>query len=303
MKHVLVVVCVLMLGSGVLLAQETPPPAGTGSAQQPVPPAGQQPATPAPPATTQQAPSASPNASTHASGTQQTKIAPGSVIPVQLTKTVDAKKAKQGQEVVAKVTQDLQGSSGQVIVPKDTTVVGHVTEAQARSKDQKESQLAISFDRMDIKGGEQMQLPMSIQAIIAPPNRNANQASANNPSPGQTPSSSPDVGTGAPGSGAGGRGGMATNTPSAPQPTENPGNTPTKQTGAASMPQITGETRGVVGISNLTLSPAQDAAQGSVVTSEKNNVKLEDGTFLLLRVSPGAAQSPATSPTPQNPQR
>ena len=30
---------------------------------------------------------------------------------------------------------------------------------------------------------------------------------------------------------------------------------------------------------------AQNAAQGSVVSSEKNNVKLESGTLLLLRVS------------------
>ncbi|HZC23015.1 MAG TPA: hypothetical protein VE866_06730, partial [Candidatus Binatia bacterium] len=59
------------------------------------------------------------------------KIAPGSVIPVQLTKTVDAKKAKTGDEVVAKVTQDMKTQTGEVLVPKDTKVTGHVTEAQA----------------------------------------------------------------------------------------------------------------------------------------------------------------------------
>lgn len=30
---------------------------------------------------------------------------------------------------------------------------------------------------------------------------------------------------------------------------------------------------------------AQNTAQGSVMTSEKNNVKIEKGTMLLLRVS------------------
>jgi hypothetical protein len=41
----------------------------------------------------------------------------------------------------------------------------------------------------------------------------------------------------------------------------------------------------VVGISNLNLAAASDATRGSVVSSEKNNVKLDDGIFLLLRVN------------------
>jgi len=58
------------------------------------------------------------------------------------------------------------------------------------------------------------------------------------------------------------------------------------QTANHSRPPITGETKGVIGISNLTLNDtASDASQGSVVTSEKNNVKLESGTMMLLRVS------------------
>jgi len=63
------------------------------------------------------------------------RIAPGSVIPVQLTKNIDAKKTKSGDEVVAQVTQDMKTNSGEVIVPKGTKVVGHVTEVQARRKE------------------------------------------------------------------------------------------------------------------------------------------------------------------------
>ena len=103
----------------------------------------------------------------------QHRIAPGSVIPVQLTKTIDAKKAKPGDEVVAKVTMDLKTNGGEVMIPKDTKVMGRVTEAQARSKEQKESQVGIAFDRAVLKDGE-MPLPMSIQAVIAPPSNNAN---------------------------------------------------------------------------------------------------------------------------------
>jgi hypothetical protein len=58
------------------------------------------------------------------------------------------------------------------------------------------------------------------------------------------------------------------------------------QPGTKARPPITAQTQGVVGISDLTLTPAaQNTTQGSVVTSEKNNVKLESGTLLLLRVN------------------
>ena len=50
-------------------------------------------------------------------------------------------------------------------------------------------------------------------------------------------------------------------------------------------PPINGQTQGVVGISNLSLSPNSNAQQGSTLTSDKNNVKLESGTMLLLRVN------------------
>ncbi|HEV2688649.1 MAG TPA: hypothetical protein VGV35_08850 [Bryobacteraceae bacterium] len=226
-------------------------------------------------------PTASPSPTTAptAASAKTSRIAPGSVIPVQLTKSVDAKKAKKGDEVVAKVMQDLQSNGGAVVVPKDTKIVGHVTEAEAHSKEQKESQLAIAFDHAVLKNGEQMEMPMSIQAIIAPPNRNpgAQQASSY-PSP---------AGGGAPASGGGARtGGMGGSAPQAQSAPQTTGTPPSEApTGAPAQPQITGNTQGVVGISNLKLSAAPDATQGSLVTSEKNNVKLEDGTFLLLRVN------------------
>ena len=89
-------------------------------------------------------------------------IAPGSVIPVLLTKSIDAKKVRVGEEVEAKVTQDLKTGDGELIIPKDTKVFGHVTEAQARNKQQKESQLGIAFDHAILKNGENVPLSMSI---------------------------------------------------------------------------------------------------------------------------------------------
>ncbi|HWY03578.1 MAG TPA: hypothetical protein VNX60_07905 [Candidatus Acidoferrum sp.] len=210
------------------------------------------------------------------------RIAPGSVIPVQLTKTIDAKKAKPGDEVVAKVTVDLKTTSGALVVPKDTKVVGHVTEAQARSKEQKESQIGIAFDHAVLRDGD-LSLPMSIQAVIAPPTsaNNASSPDQSAPAGGGSVASSP---MGAGHSGASGSAGQTQ--PSSPVPnavgTEGRNNTPQ---GASAQPEINGNTQGVVGISNLKLEPPQTTAQGSVLSSDKNNVKLESGTFMLLKVN------------------
>ena len=57
------------------------------------------------------------------------------------------------------------------------------------------------------------------------------------------------------------------------------------QTSTNTHQPITGNTQGVVGISDLKLSPAANMAQGSVLSSEKGNVKLESGTLMLLRVN------------------
>lgn len=229
----------------------------------------------APPMTTN--PQSQPSATAPANSDQpnaQWRIAPGSVIPVQLMKSVDAKKVKAGDEVDAKVTQDLKAGSGEIIVPKDTKMVGHVTAAQARSKEQKESQLVIAFDHAVMKNGSDLPLPMSIQAIIAPPGTNsgANDRETDEASGPPSPRGGMSVGN------TGRAGSPPTASPSA-----------ASDEGAKSPPskgrEITGDTQGVVGFSNLKLSAAADSKQGSVVSSEKNNVKLDGGTLMLLRVN------------------
>ena len=262
----------MALMCGVALAQSTPPATAPGTAQQ------------APRTAPQNSPQTA--SSGQAQTGHPTRIAPGSVIPVQLTKTLDAKKAKTGEEVVAKVTQDMKTQSGEVLVPKDTKVIGHVTEAQKRDKEQKESELAIAFDRAVTKDGNTMQMPMSIQAVIGQQQNQQNNNEENTPA-GREQSAGVPSGTeptGATGSRSSGMNGA----PPAPSPTpESAGGESASgtQNSAGHRPPINGETKGVIGISNLNLSPAANGTQGSVMTSDKNNVKLESGTVLLLRVN------------------
>jgi len=266
-----------MLACGATLAESTRTRTAQDAAQTQPAPSTASPETDPSPA---QSPTARP-----APAQGRLRIAPGSVIPVELTKTVDAKKAKTGDEVVAKVTADMKSESGEVLVPKDTKVTGHVTEVQARNKEQKESLLAIVFDRAETKDGNTMQLPMSIQAVIGQQQNN----NLNAP-PGNEQAAVPYPGGGMP---AGGGGGGRTGSMSSPQAS----NTTTRPAASAGAPApdttssngphpaINAQTQGVIGIANLTLSPASGGAQGSVMTSEKGNIKLESGTMLLLKVN------------------
>jgi hypothetical protein len=210
------------------------------------------------------------------------RIAPGSVIPVELTKSIDAKKVKTGDEVEAKVTEDMKAGNGEIIVPKNTKIVGKVTEAQARNKEQKESQLGIAFDRAVLKSGGDIPLPMSVQAIISPSylsggsNGNGSGSAAQSqsaPSPGGTPASNTNTRN------------AGTGNAQASVPPANDGGYGETQTATGPRQPITGETQGVLGFPDLKLSNTTEKAQGSVVISEKNNVKLETGTLMLLRVS------------------
>jgi hypothetical protein len=204
------------------------------------------------------------------------RIAPGSVIPVELKKTIDAKKVKTGDEVEAKITQDLKSSNGEVVLPKDTKVMGHITEVQARSKEQKESQVGITFNHVVMKNGTDVNLPMSIQAIIAPPSSNNNDNAG-------APQASVPSGSGA--TPSGGRAGMGGGAPAQGAATTSIPDVPASQSSGAARPAITGSTQGVVGISDVQLAKAANTTDGSVVSSDKNNVKVVSGTLMLLKVN------------------
>jgi hypothetical protein len=270
----------LTLLSGISIAQDATP-----ATTSPATPQAQQ-----NPASTQSAPTSSPQTvSTPASA--NSKIAPGSILPVQLTKSIDVKKIKTGDQIEAKVTQDMKAGNGEVIVPKDTKIVGRVTEAQARTKEQKESQIAIAFDRAVMKTGGDVNLPMAIQAIISPSYLSANN-SLGGENTGQSQSASSGSGSGMPQNNGNARAGMGGSQAQTPSPSASAGPTagPSEDnTGNGAHQPITGNTQGVLGIPDLTLSSA-NTTQGSVLTSEKNNVKLESGTLMLLKVGAASTQ-------------
>jgi hypothetical protein len=224
-----------------------------------------------------------PQGTSQAAGTQAgapNQIAPGTLIPAELSKSVDAKKSKSGDKVEAKTTMDLL-SHGQIVIPRNTKIVGHVTDAKAHSKESPDSKIEIAFDRMLMKDGRELPLPASIQAMGKP--EQLVSGGGNEPLS-ENPGAMPAPG----GPATGGGGGMGAPGRPVSQPTPNPtygagdrGRSDQGTSRSAAAPLSSGS-QGVVGMPGLSLSTS---AQGSTISSEKENVHLDGGTQLILRVT------------------
>lgn len=228
-------------------------------------------------------------------GQNSLSLANGTTLQAELIKPVDAKKARPGDQVTAKLTQDAK-SGGKVVLHKGSKLIGHVTEAQARSKEQTESRLGILFDKAELKGGQEASINAVIQAI-APPVQGAAVASGNDNLSSPTGSGAPRTGPGGPmggvvgaaGSTVSGATGAVTNTTGAV--TGGLDSTVNSTAGAATgslnaQGALSSTSHGVIGLQGLTLSSVTAASsQASVITSPTHNVKLDSGTQLLLQVS------------------
>jgi hypothetical protein len=89
-------------------------------------------------------------------------------LSVELRKSVDAKKNKVGDPVIARFLSDVRTPSGNVIAPRaGSKLMGHVTTARAWSRDTRRSELGIVFDKIVLKNGRE--IPVSVTVIILEP--------------------------------------------------------------------------------------------------------------------------------------
>lgn len=78
---------------------------------------------------------------------RQLNLQSGTQMSGQLENSLDARHAKTGDRVVLKTTQAIK-QDGQVIVPKGSRLIGHVTDVQQRTKEDNQSVIGIAFDRL-----------------------------------------------------------------------------------------------------------------------------------------------------------
>jgi hypothetical protein len=170
------------------------------------------------------------------------------VISVSLAKSIDSKKLKEGDEIPTKALGTLRTSDG-VTIPNGSMVIGHVTQATARSKGDPTAALGIAFDKIQVPGGKDMMIKGTLQAVGPNPNE-----------------SGPETGA------AGGNSLHAGN-----------GSTAAAGTGLGLQPgqgggkMIDPHATGVVGIKNLQL-------ENSVLTSTGKEVKLDSGSQMVIKI-------------------
>lgn len=82
----------------------------------------------------------------------------------ELVGKLDSKSAKAGDQVVVKTTESTKTADGTVI-PKGTRLVGHVTSVQAHGSGSANSQMAIQFDRAELKGGQNLAIHSEIRSV------------------------------------------------------------------------------------------------------------------------------------------
>lgn len=242
-------------------------------------------------------------AATAGAGDLSAALTSGTAMQAELNKTVDAKKAKAGDEVSAKLTQDVK-SNGHVVLHKGSKLVGHVTEAQARSKESTESKLGIVFDKAVLKGGQEVSFNSVIQAVAPPLQATSSLAGDESSSLGgsmggssmgrSTPSGGSPLGgavggvTNTAGSAVGGVGSTAGNV--AGSTTGAVSGAANGTVGAAANGALGATSRGVIGMQGLALNTAAaGSAQGSVISSNTQNVKLDSGTRMVLQIAGSAA--------------
>jgi hypothetical protein len=231
-------------------------------------------------------------------------LSEGTMMNAALASSLDVKKNKPGDRIEARTTQDVK-QDGKVVLRKGTRLVGHVTEAQVRAKDQTQSELGVAFDHAELRDGQQVPLNASIQALAAA--QSSAQASAGDDDLIASGGGGAAAGgAGAVRGGAGLAGGALRTTSgtvggvgSGVGGTANgvvgsgvnaAGHTTGVVGGLNAGGALESNSRGVFGLDGLSLnSSASSATQGSMIVSSTRNVHLESGTQMVLQVA-GRAQ-------------
>lgn len=216
---------------------------------------------------------------------QDSTTAPGQAVPVgvghgafpvKVVKTLDSSKLKDGDAVEVETAAAFKLPDG-TLIPKGSKLTGHVTAAKARSKGDAESQLMVTFDKLNIANGKELSIKGVVQAVFPAPDEQmdpsitgAATTAAGGSAGGVGPSAGGGAGNGPAGAGASGATasvGVVTSSKSGSS-----GNSDSHSQSA-----VTPQSVGVHGMDNLQLD-------NGVLTSKGKNVKLGGGVRLVIHV-------------------
>jgi hypothetical protein len=200
----------------------------------------------------------------------------GTVLSVELSMKLDARKCRANDKIEARTVADLL-VRGQIVVPRNSEITGHVTEAKAHNKSSPGSMVGITFDRLMLKDGREIPLQMTVQAIARPLPPAAGEGGPDSYGDASAMPQMP-------------RGGVLTParpatihgvTPVSPSHVHEPPSSKNPGTANSNPNALDSTSRGVYGINGLSLNSSGPV---SVLSSSTGNVHLESGTQVALRV-------------------
>ena len=227
-------------------------------------------------------------------------LATGSTINAVLTAPIDSKKTKPGDRVEARTTEAAK-SGGKTVIPRGAKLMGHVTQASARSKGDSDSTLGMVFDKAILKNGQEVPLNVAVQALASAQSASAINGGDEIPAMGGAGASMAGSGRAA-GSGAlggvtstaGAAAGSATNTAANTRSTAGGALNSSAVGGLNAAGQLSSDSRGVFGLQGVGLTAATTGSGvATVISSTGKNVRLDSGTQLLL-----VAEATNTAPRP-----
>ena len=195
-----------------------------------------------------------------------------------LTKSLESKNATAGQEIVLRTVSDVV-VDGEIVIPKGSKILGHITQANTKGKNRSLSVMAIVVDRAVKEDGTETPVQAIIAAVAAPKDGSL----SSDPTYGMLHSNEPKMTS----SGLGAVAGTGTLPPSSKA-----SSTATVATadlkGRMDEPFLLDEnSQGALGFEGLSLAwGLASPPPFTVFASKSKNLRLETGTQMLLRMTP-----------------
>jgi hypothetical protein len=205
-------------------------------------------------------------------------------VSAELTKGIDSKKAKVGDEVDAKIVSDAKLPDG-TDLPKGTKLKGNVIDVKAKSKEQKDSHLVLSLNRAVLKDGRDVPIRAAVTSMTAP----AINAGLDGPAGGGA-MAGPAGGSSA--GAAGGAGGSAAGSPAAPMPSSPTmapsGMGPSSESSQSTTGQMLKSASDRVPVGNhpkVMLSAPTTPESAGVLDAQGENISLDSGTKFTANIA------------------
>jgi len=203
-------------------------------------------------------------------------------VSAELTKRIDSRKAKVGDEINAKTVEEAKLPDG-TDLPKGTKLVGNVVDVKAKSKGENSSHLVLSLNRAVLKDGHEVPIRAAVTSMTAPAvNAGMDMAGGG----GGSAMAAPSAGGGGSSTGTGG----GTSSAAAPMPSAPPmpSGSSTSSSEAAAPGQMLKSANDRVAVGNkpkVMLSAPTTPESASVLDAQGENIALDSGTKFTVNVA------------------